>query len=83
MNFTEFSVGTKVSLVDPAVILELPSYCDRFKMKMKQFKEQIRPSDLIYYYCSEQAQWDAMMGSEGYALVRDGEVIDELLLKMN
>ncbi len=47
------------------------------------FEPQVQPTDVIYYYCSEQAKWDEGMGSEGFLLVRDEEIADAVVLCMN
>lgn len=48
-----------------------------------QFSPKVRPGDVIYYYCSRLDEWDRLMGSEGYILVRDGEIVESVVVRMN
>jgi hypothetical protein len=51
-----------------------------------QFKSQVRKGDEIWYYKSPMetwTEWFPRCGREGYALVRDDKVIDEILLAIS
>jgi hypothetical protein len=49
----------------------------------EDFKAQIRKTDLIYHFRSEDAAWAAHDGCEGYALFRGGQVVATLLTATN
>jgi hypothetical protein len=46
-------------------------------------KQKIQPGDRLYAYCTSKQSWRICMGSEGIELVRDGQIIDCILLRMN
>jgi regulation of enolase protein 1 (concanavalin A-like superfamily) len=49
----------------------------------EEFKDQILAGDLLYYFRSDDAGWEAQEGSEGYALIREGQVIGVILTGTN
>ena len=81
MSFEEFSQGKTCRISNPE---EIPiGNNDYFNGVASEFKSAIRLGDLLYYYISDIEKWEQLMGSEGYVIVREGIVIDELVLKMN
>jgi hypothetical protein len=46
-------------------------------------KAKMLPGDEIWYFASDPESWQHLAGREGYALVRDGDVIDALVTAMN
>lgn len=72
MLFDKFSENKKVTLVS---LEDLPP---RPKGRLK-----VEEGDKIYHYDSNDEQWKIGFGSEGYAVVRDGEVVDEVMCKMS
>jgi hypothetical protein len=51
-----------------------------------QFKGQLKEGDEIWYYKSPAetwTKWAPLCGREGYALVSDDKVVDEILLAMS
>ena len=51
-----------------------------------QFKDQMQEGDEIWYYITPRETWTDFFphcGREGYALVRDDKVIDEILLSIS
>ncbi len=51
-----------------------------------QFRDQMQEGDEIWYYKSPMetwTEWFPLCGREGYVLLRDGEIIDEILLSMS
>jgi hypothetical protein len=44
---------------------------------------QIMPGDEIWEYTSSPESWANMMGRAGIVLVRQGEIIDDFITKMN
>ncbi|MEA1892612.1 MAG: hypothetical protein U9N33_07880 [Campylobacterota bacterium] len=46
-------------------------------------KEKIQKDDELYYFRSDANSWGNLAGREGVALVRDGEIIDEVIVRMN
>lgn len=49
----------------------------------EEFKDQIREGDLLYHFRSDDDAWQAQEGSEGYALIRRGEVVALILTATN
>jgi regulation of enolase protein 1 (concanavalin A-like superfamily) len=45
----------------------------------QRFQAQVRTGDLVYGFTSEDAAWQAQKGSEGYALIRGGQVVTVIL----
>jgi hypothetical protein len=83
MSFADFSAGKRllpVGLDGPAPP-RMPA--ESHEHMRRTFTPQVRPGDAVYYYCSDQAEWDQLMGSEGYILVRDGRVVDSVVVRMN
>lgn len=84
MNWTDFSVGKTIRRVGPT---DLPKpgarSSQRFIETLAEFQRKLLPGDELYHYRSLKEEWDKGMGSEGYAIVRDGEVIADMMLKMN
>ena len=52
---------------------------------MLRFKHQIKEGDEIWYYITPRETWTGcpLYGREGYALIRDDKVIDEILLSIS
>jgi hypothetical protein len=71
----------RVSLADLPVVNAHTS--KRFAEILAEFRAQLLPGDELYHYDSHQEEWERLMGSEGYVIVRDGELIDTLVMKMN
>ena len=49
----------------------------------ERFKSEIRPGDLIYYFISDEESWEALCGTEGYALIRDAEVVGMIVIALS
>ncbi len=49
----------------------------------EEFKDQILAGDLLYHCRSDDAGWEAQEGSEGYALIQEGQVIGVILTASN
>ncbi|MHC4879364.1 MAG: hypothetical protein ACYTGL_23160 [Planctomycetota bacterium] len=49
----------------------------------EQFKAQIEDSDELWEFRSSEASWEHLAGRAGFAVVRDGKVIDCLVTLMN
>lgn len=47
------------------------------------FTGQIRTGDLIYFFTSDKASWRGLFGREGYALIRDGKVVNVLITALS
>lgn len=47
------------------------------------FRRQVQPGDVLYHYDSDPEEWDRGSGSEGYAIVRGGELFATLMVRMN
>jgi hypothetical protein len=84
MKLADFRAGKHLLL---ASVDELPTGSEmshpQFLESIRSFKEHILATDTIYFYDSHPSEWDQGHGSTGYALVRDGELFDTLVLRMN
>ncbi len=83
MSFAAFCVGTHLRAISLDEIVEFPDWTEEAKSKVRAFKQQALPTDVVYHYCSEQSEWDKLMGSEGYIIVRDGVIVADLVRRMN
>ena len=83
MTLAEFGVRMDLRIASLDELREEPSWPERTKQYVQSFKEQVLPSDEIYHYCSHKSEWEKLMGSEGYLLVRDGEIVADLVRCMN
>jgi hypothetical protein len=83
MSFAEFCVEKSVQVVGVNGVVDVVGETVSYESIRQRFEQQVQPTDLIYYYCSEPALWDMLMGSEGFLLVRDGEIVDSAVLRMN
>jgi hypothetical protein len=43
----------------------------------------MRPGDDLWEYCISPESWQHLAGRAGYAVVREGEVVDGILTMMN
>ena len=82
MNIDDFLVGQRFETVDLNVLIDSDTISDSRRNRLIGLKNQWVPGDDVFYYCSEKELWDALMGSEGYILVRERQVIDNVVLKM-
>lgn len=48
-----------------------------------KFKMQLCGTDKIYYFISEKDSWAALCGCAGYALIREGQVVDVIITSGN
>lgn len=48
-----------------------------------EFRLQIQPGDEIWEYLSPPAKWKVLMGWHGIELVRSGETMANILIRMN
>jgi hypothetical protein len=83
MSFADFCVGMRLREVTLEEIAKSSERPETLQYLQQHFKQQTRPGDVIYHYCSEPSMWDLGMGSEGYIVVRDGQIVDSLVLRMN
>lgn len=49
----------------------------------RELLHQRRDGDEIWIYRSSDESWEQMMGQEGIALVRDGEIVEAFITSMN
>ena len=71
---------TKVCYADLIADATLDPAC---RQLLQSLASRSLPKDEFYHYCSLPAQWDALMGSEGWICVRNGEVVEDVLWRMN
>jgi hypothetical protein len=66
---------------------DLPVGGDRsaaaFREALTEFRQRLQPGDVLYHYDSDPEEWAMGFGSAGYAIVRDGELFDTLIVMMN
>lgn len=49
----------------------------------EQFKRLVRPRDCVVFFRSNPASWEALYGTEGYALVRNGRILRSILTSLS
>jgi hypothetical protein len=47
------------------------------------FFTSYRDGDTVIWHTSPKGDWDALMGSEGYVLVRDDYIVKSVVVRMN
>jgi hypothetical protein len=84
MRWADFRADMTVRRISPT---DLPTptadWSPRFVDALTEFRGRLQSGDELYHYNSVQADWDRLMGSEGYAILRDGELLDTLVLRVN
>jgi hypothetical protein len=55
-------------------------YCNH---DWEALKMKMLPGDELWFWSSDPEDWKRLMGWEGIALVRDGEIIDSFFTAMN
>ena len=83
MNIGDFSAGMRLEQIDLDTLLASSDISDKRRNRLSDLKSKCASGDRVLYYCSNREEWDAGMGSEGYVLVRDNEIIDNLVVRMN
>ena len=83
MSLVDFSKKMIVEKIDPMAIPMNPRSTDQFIRLREEFMSQIALQDTVYYYVAPPALWDAGQGSEGYIVVRNGQIIADLVTRMN
>jgi hypothetical protein len=83
MSLEAFRQGKRLQVVSVGSDVQTLGGTEKHEAIHREFRQQARPTDVIYYYCSERPEWDMLMGSEGYLLVRDGEIVDSIVRRMN
>lgn len=56
---------------------------DPYTTELEQFTGKIQKDDRIYFFSSPEHSWITLAGRAGYALVRNGEVIDYLITTLS
>ena len=83
MNIDDFAVGMQFKRIDIEMLISSGNMSNKLRARLVDLKKKSTVDDVILYYMSEQQAWDAGMGSEGYVLLRNNEIIDSLVLRMN
>lgn len=83
MKVSDFSKGKQLKKIAIETLLENNEFSSKVKTRLSEIRSLYKPGDFALHYCSERQEWDAGMGSEGYAVVRGDEIIYNLVLKMN
>jgi hypothetical protein len=55
-------------------------YCNH---QWEALKAKMEPGDEVWFWSTDQESWERLMGWEGMALVRHGEIIDFFLTALN
>ena len=84
MRLADFRARKTLREVGPS---DLPAESGRsaaaFREALAEFRRRLQPGDMLYFYDSVPEEWDTGFGSAGYAIVRDGELLDTLVARMN
>ncbi len=84
MKLADFKVGKTLHPVSWELLdKKYRNSSERFLATYREFKQRALPTDELFHYDSEQSEWERGFGSEGYALVRDGELVDTLVIKIS
>ncbi|OWK45615.1 hypothetical protein FRUB_01946 [Fimbriiglobus ruber] len=84
MRLAAFRLGKTLRQVEQTDLpIESDTFYGPFLAELREFKRQILPTDTLYYFDADQSEWDKGFGSEGFALVRDGELFRTLTIRMN
>lgn len=83
MDLATFSKRMTLTPVLLDDIQAKPEYKESAQQWYRDFKSQYLPGDLLFHYDSCREDWDRMMGNSGYILVRNGQIVDSLVLMMN
>ena len=67
----------------PNQTLYLTGSAAAFREALAEFRRRLQPGDVLYFYDSDPEEWDMGFGSAGYAIVRDGELLDTLVVRTN
>ena len=51
--------------------------------KWERLKSNMLPGDELWEFCSPENTWIHLMGRQGYAVVRGGQVVDSLITSMS
>jgi len=83
MKIEDFQVGMQFTKVEIDTLISSSGVSDKLRIRLADMKNKWTVDHEVLYYISEQEAWDAGMGSEGYILVRNNEIVDSLVLRMN
>jgi len=53
------------------------------KEEWSGFKKQMRAGDLLYYFTTDEIDWDLLGGREGYVLIHEGTVVAMILIAVS
>jgi hypothetical protein len=83
-SLADFRVRKILREVGPS---DLPAETGRsaaaFGEALAELRQRLQPGDVLYHYDSDPEEWAMGFGSAGYAIVRDGELFDTLVVRMN
>lgn len=84
IKFANFQAGQSIRRVSRELVgKECRNSAEKFLETVREFMRLSLPTDEVFHYDSVQSEWEQGFGSEGYAIVRDGELVDTLVVKMN
>ena len=64
---------------DPAVVdkqLRAELVSKESKEKWDAFIKKIQPADTLHFFVTDRKSWGMLLGYEGYAIVRNGEIVE-------
>ena len=65
MSFADFCVGMHLRVVSLDEIVEAPDWTESASSRLRAFKQQAQPTDVIYHYRSHQSEWDKVWEVRG------------------
>ena len=83
MPKAEFSLQHKCTLVSIDDVGASPTSSWGYKECVAEYQQAYREGDEVYSYDSFDEWWDQGMGSEGYMLLRNSIIVEQLVRKMN
>jgi hypothetical protein len=82
MTIDEFSKEMRLTRLNLDTAFE-GSSPDRLDPWLQEIKGQVQQNDEVYHYSSEPSLWELGMGSEGYVVVRKGQIVASIVQRMN
>jgi hypothetical protein len=58
-------------------------YRELERRQWEKARRSLGPSDELWYFDNGPEKWEALCGRAGYAVVRDGVIVDAVLIRMN
>jgi hypothetical protein len=82
MSIDDFSKGMRLTRLHLDACFDGLSP-DRLDPWLQEIRGQVQQNDEVYHYSSEPSFWELGMGSEGYVIVRNGQIVASIVKRMN